>query len=527
MLNTKKIIVAFALSACAHLSYGQGMAVNSTGSAADASAMLDVSSTNQGVLVPRMTQTLRDAITTPATGLLIYQTDGTAGFYVYSGTSWTAISGGGSSAGWGLTGNSGTNASTNFIGTTDSVALRFRVNNTRWGSFSPTTNSVLIGLNAGNPGTTGSFDVGIGRGALSSAFSGSNNVAIGDSALSGATFNTGTIAIGTRALQQNWATGNISIGYFSMRKNTTGSENTCVGYMALQNTLTGQYLAAFGTGTLEKNTVGSSNTAIGAISLASNTKGDGNTAVGTDALNKNDSGSSNTAVGLSALKFSVSGSYNVAIGIFSGSSVTSGNNNTMVGRNANVGAAASNAGAFGYLATSNASNKIVIGSTSVTVIGGSVAWSNLSDARFKSHVQENVPGLDFVMKLRPVTYHFEARKYEQFLGISDSLNKDRGQEYWKESENMVRTGFIAQEVEQAARQAGYDFSGLHKPATDKDNYTLAYSEFTVPLVKAMQEQQKIIEQQQRMIQDLQKSQERQQKTLDVALKKLADLEQRK
>lgn len=57
----------------------------------DASAKLDVSSNNQGVLVPRMTAAQRTAISNPATGLLVYQTDGTSGFYFYNG-SWISLS---------------------------------------------------------------------------------------------------------------------------------------------------------------------------------------------------------------------------------------------------------------------------------------------------------------------------------------------------------------------------------------------------------------------------------------------------
>src|ERR1700675_2110510 len=57
----------------------------------NASSLLDVTSTTKGILVPRMTKTQRDAIVSPATGLLIYQTNNTPGFYYYSGTAWTAV----------------------------------------------------------------------------------------------------------------------------------------------------------------------------------------------------------------------------------------------------------------------------------------------------------------------------------------------------------------------------------------------------------------------------------------------------
>jgi hypothetical protein len=56
-----------------------------------ASAKLDVSSTDKGFLPPRMTVVQRGAIPTPAAGLMVYQTDGTAGLYYYSGTAWIYI----------------------------------------------------------------------------------------------------------------------------------------------------------------------------------------------------------------------------------------------------------------------------------------------------------------------------------------------------------------------------------------------------------------------------------------------------
>ena len=72
--------------------FAQGMGVNTSGAEADASAILDVSSTTQGLLIPRMTNTQRLAISSPATGLIIFQTDGSVGIYYYDGTFWTYIS---------------------------------------------------------------------------------------------------------------------------------------------------------------------------------------------------------------------------------------------------------------------------------------------------------------------------------------------------------------------------------------------------------------------------------------------------
>lgn len=65
----------------------QNMSINNDGSAPDASAMLDVSSTSSGLLIPRMTESQRNSISGPAFGLLIFQTDAEAGFYVSNGAS--------------------------------------------------------------------------------------------------------------------------------------------------------------------------------------------------------------------------------------------------------------------------------------------------------------------------------------------------------------------------------------------------------------------------------------------------------
>lgn len=74
---------------------GAGFLITDDPNAApDPSAILDVKvtgPTKKGILIPRMTQAERNSISSPAPGLLIYQTDNNPGFYFYNGTSWVKL----------------------------------------------------------------------------------------------------------------------------------------------------------------------------------------------------------------------------------------------------------------------------------------------------------------------------------------------------------------------------------------------------------------------------------------------------
>lgn len=108
----------------------QNIAINTTGNMPDTSAMLDITSTNKGLLVPRMTTAQMQAIPQPATGLLVYNTTISL-FEVNTGTpaspNWLPLSTSGSA--WSVSGNTGTNSSIHFIGTADSVPLHLKTNN--------------------------------------------------------------------------------------------------------------------------------------------------------------------------------------------------------------------------------------------------------------------------------------------------------------------------------------------------------------------------------------------------------------
>jgi hypothetical protein len=180
-----------------------------------------------------------------------------------------------------------------------------------------------------------------------------------------------------------------------------------------------------------------------------------------------------------------------------------GFNNTLIGAKADVTQDdLFNCVALGESATCTASNQVRFGNTFTTSIGGFVGYTNLSDGRFKKNIQETVKGIDFIMKLRPVMYQWDIEGLNQKL--SPGKKKDEAsKQFINENGKKVFSGFVAQEVEQAAKEAGYNFSGVDKPRNENDMYGLRYADFVVPMVKAMQEQQEIIKQQGKKITDLQ------------------------
>ncbi len=223
---------------------------------------------------------------------------------------------------------------------------------------------------------------------------------------------------------------------------------------------------------------------------AQHNTGDNNTALGYRALSSTtNAGIQNTAVGSRALIENTTGDRNTAVGYLAGPDVGSTN--------------LSNTTAIGYMATATDSNQIVLGNNDILELTCNVtSITALSDGRFKSHITENIPGLAFISKLRPVTFHWNISKLNDFLKIPAD-QRDKEAEEAKDS--IEESGFIAQEVEQAAKDVGYNFSGLSKPASDKDYYKLGYTTFVVPLVKAVQELNSILGAQQTEINSLKTS----------------------
>jgi len=298
------------------------------------------------------------------------------------------------------------------------------------GSDTPGNNTgqwnTAVGDQAMYSNSTGSWNAAFGYAALSSNTTGYANTAIAQNALSANTTGFQNTAVGATALVLN-NTGNLNtaIGNSALGFNITGNENNALGVRALFYNNSGSGNIAIGTHTLESNITGNNNTASGNSALKSNKDGSENTATGVNALTNNTSGNFNTASGMHALIGNTTGSLNVAEGRYALSGNTTGNYNTgigciagdnnqtgsyitCVGYDADVsGVALTNATALGSGALVNASNKVVVGNTSVTSIGGYAGWSNFSDGRFKKNLSENVPGLAFILQLRPVTYNLD------------------------------------------------------------------------------------------------------------------------
>jgi hypothetical protein len=164
----------------------------------------------------------------------------------------------------------------------------------------------------------------------------------GDALINGLTVGRGTsayvtnTAFGTSALNANTSDNNTAFGYLALKSNIEGDANTAIGENALQ-----------------ANTTGYRNTAVGAIALKMNTGGHWNTAVGSFALRDNATGQYNTAVGAQA-------GYQTN---------TAGSNNTYLGYNTGANANnLSNSTAIGSGATITASNQIVLGTASESVV---------------------------------------------------------------------------------------------------------------------------------------------------------------
>ncbi|MCY7410754.1 MAG: T9SS type A sorting domain-containing protein [Chitinophagales bacterium] len=358
--------------------------------APSASSILEIKSTTQGVLIPRMTKTQRDAIVAPVSGLLIYQTNNSSGFYYYDGA-WSAIA------------PKSANKSLNNLTAPTSIPVdllpvsigainlgsdllkwnNLYLNNLIFADESVQSTAFISYISGAGISITGKTISNIGdQNALDDAnlnlsnlsatsinqslISNTNNAFdLGSSSLNWRNlYLGGDIYSGNERVIKNSGTNsffglssginnssgidntflgnesgasnttgynNSALGNHALYSNTFGYINTAIGDSAMFSNVDGYVNTAVGDGALYSNTSGSKNTAVGAYTMHSNTTGKVNTAIGGHALFSNTLGDANVAIGASAMEHSTIGNTNISIGKSSMVNLINGSNNTGIG----------------------------------------------------------------------------------------------------------------------------------------------------------------------------------------------------
>ena len=167
----------------------------SAGGIGDPSAILSATSSTRGFLPPRMTALERSSIISPTEGLMVYQSNGKQGLYVFNGSIW--------------------------------------LHQSQWyeNNASPTSSFFSSIPNNLDP-TDAEGNLGIGSGSLSAISNGDNNIGIGVNSLNDVTTAGNNTALGYGTLSQSTGIGNTAVGYVAGAANMTGIKNTYLGYQA-------------------------------------------------------------------------------------------------------------------------------------------------------------------------------------------------------------------------------------------------------------------------------------------------------
>ncbi len=407
----------------------QNIGINANGATPNTSAMLDIdvsgiAGTKRGLLIPRMTTVQRNAIVTPATSLLVFNTT-TNQFEYFDGAIWRALLSS-AAAGWTLTGN--TIAATDFIGTLNNQPLVFRVNNqpagrleftnqnSFFGSNTGVTNTgignTFIGAAAGNANSSGGGNTFIGAATGQFNTNGTENTVLGFSANVSNGVQKAT-AIGANALvtqSNSLVLGGVGANAVNVGIGTTAptqpldviGKARVTDFQMTNGALNGSILMGDGTGNafwanptgnavnawdLTGNT--GTNPSVNFVGTSDNTvlrfrtnsipaglldHTASNAFYGTNA-GISSGGSGNTFLGALAGNANSTGGGNTFVGTATAQSNSTGTENTALGFSANVSNALQNATAIGNRAFATQSNSVVLGS--INGVNGSTASTNV------------------------------------------------------------------------------------------------------------------------------------------------------
>ncbi len=373
-----------------------------------------------------------------------------------------------------------TGASNISIGDSSCAALTTGANNTVIGALSliiatTATNNTAVGSAVLGSLISGTQNVGIGYN-TASKLTGNNNVCVG--AVAGNLFTSGA--------------GNVTVGFNSASPQpgastvNTNSNNVMIGtQLGIGNTGTGLYMIGY-------NNFGSQ--AVGPFGVAS---GSDNIAFGHDIVSSSiartvatnifigstiaiaaTSANNNVAIGHATAGALTSGTNNVIVGCNAGSLITTGSFNVMVGDDAEINAAFTNCVALGYgTSVTFGSNTVSLGNGGTTRLEAQVALTVLSDARYKTNIEDLLIGTEFIKALKPKRYELK-------------------------NSNVPRYGFLAQDIEEVMveqeiippfdKKTNLEHSILSYNV-NADKYSMSYEGLMAPMIKMMQEMQARIE----------------------------------
>ena len=344
--------------------------------------------------------------------------------------------------------------------------------------------NTILGYQAGLVHAGGQYNVVIGWKAMDDTDAGGNSENSNNN-----------VAIGANSMGGTWANAttefNVAIGTNSMAGALEGSvENVAVGTASLQSLTTGDNNVAVGASALLANTTGSDNVVLGYNAMYRADQNAGGTSnmvvIGSGACSgtwTNYTSSNQVVIGKDAMNGALNGTANnVVIGYAAGQTLTTGQNNTLIGASVDVDDA-SRAGCIiigkGLSLNTASDNVVEIGndtnSMTYDLDGGDITVT--SDVRTKKNIKETKIGLEFINKLRPITYQTKSSsEYPKEFKVENPSKKSSGKTW---------DGLIAQEVKEVMDEMNVGFSGWEEGINTKQR--LAYGKFVMPLIKAVQE----------------------------------------
>ena len=335
------------------------ISINSDGTTPDASAMLDVTSTDKGILIPRMDSTSRKNIANPAIGLMVYDST-TNSFWYYANSDWNNMSDL-------LFVDADGDTKIQVEESNDDDIIRFDLGGTEFMRLDSgrieilnTGSSVFIGAGAGaNDDYDDNQNIFIGDSSGYSNTAGSNNIFQGYQSGYRNALGGGNIFQGYQSGYSNTnGYSNGFQGYQSGYSNITGNFNMFKGYQSGYSNTTGHYNIFQGYQSGYNNTGGSSNIFQGFQSGFNNETGDKNVSLGYESGYSNIEGDENISLGYQSGYSNTTGNKNISLGYQSGYSNTTGNKNVFLGHKAGYNETGSNKL---YIDNSNTSTPLIYG----------------------------------------------------------------------------------------------------------------------------------------------------------------------